>query len=175
MNRKFENPSDTFGSTMKELVEQQGRIRKQQEEKLRKQQERMRKQQQEKLNKQQGEQLFQQSSLHFQQSGMAQYDDRDKFLFLPDNPAVGSLPPFRGIGVAQLLSDGTFDFIRQPRLRAQSELIRKLAHGRVSKTKDGVIQLTLKVFCDEGVNISKTIATEAELARNAIVEWQLKR
>ena len=130
---------------MKELVEQQERMRKQQE------------------------------NQHTQQSGMAQYDDHDKFLFLPDNPAVGSLPPFRGMGVAQLLSDGTFDFIRQPRLRAQSELIRKLAHGRVSKTKDGAIQLTLKVFCDEGVNISETIATEAELARNAIVEYQLKR
>ena len=57
----------------------------------------------------------------------------------------------------------------------QSLLIKKLAHGRVSKTKDGAIQLTLKVYCDEGVNISETIAAEAEIARDAIVEYQLKR
>ena len=35
----------------------------------------------------------------------------------------------------------------------QLELIKKLAHGRVSKTKDGAIQLTLKVFFHEGLNI----------------------
>ena len=51
----------------------------------------------------------------------------------------------------------------------------QFAHGRVSKTKDGAIQLTLKVYCDEGVNISETIAAEAEIARDAIVEYQLKR
>ena len=106
---------------------------------------------------------------------MAHYDDGDKFLFTPDNPVASSIVPFRGMGVAQLLSDGTFDFIRRPRLRTQSQLIRKLAHGRVSKTKDGAIQLTLKVFQDEGVNISEAIAEEALIAKQAIVDWQMKR
>ena len=114
-------------------------------------------------------------SLHFQKTGMAHYDDGDKFLFTPDNPVKNSIVPYRSVGVAQLFSDGTFDFIRQPRLRTQSQLIRKLAHGRVSKTKDGAIQLTLKVFQDEGVNISEAIAEEALIAKQAIVEWQLKR
>ena len=112
---------------------------------------------------------------HLQKSGMASYDDGDKFFFAPDYPAKNVVVPFRSVGVAQLLSDGTFDFIRKPRLRAQSELIRKLAHGRVSKTKDGAIQLTLKVYQDEGVNISQTIANEALIATKAIVDWQLKR
>lgn len=114
-------------------------------------------------------------SQHFQKTGMAHYDDGDKFLFTPDNPVASSIVPFRGMGVAQLLSDGTFDFIRRPRLRTQSQLIRKLAHGRVSKTKDGAIQLTLKVFQDEGVNISEAIAEEALIAKQAIVDWQMKR
>ena len=47
--------------------------------------------------------------------------------------------------------------------------------GMASKTKDGAIQLTLKVYCDESVNISETIAAEALIARDAIVEYQLKR
>ena len=82
---------------------------------------------------------------------------------------------FRSQGVAQQLSDGTFDFVVKPRIRSQSELIRKLAHGRVSKTKDGAIQLTLKVFCDEGINIGSTLVKEAEEAAEAVVDYQLKR
>ncbi len=78
------------------------------------------------------------------------------------------------MGVAQLLSNGTFDFICKPHQRAQSELIRKLAHGRVSHTKDGAIQLTLKVYRTEGVNISRTIGLEAEAASSAVAEWLLK-
>ena len=76
---------------------------------------------------------------------------------------------------AQQLNDGSFEFVPKPQLKTQSLLIKKLAHGRVSKTKDGAIQLTLKVYCNEGVNISETIAAEAEIARDAIVEYQLKR
>ena len=112
---------------------------------------------------------------HVLKTGIAHYDDGDKFLFTPDTPVPGCAYPFRSAGIAQLLSDGTFDFIRQPRLRAQSQLIRKLAHGRVSKTKDGAIQLTLKVYQDEGVNISQAIAEEASIAKDAIVDWQMRR
>ena len=112
---------------------------------------------------------------HTQKSGMAYYDDTNYFLFAPDEPVVGSMPRFHRLGVAQQLNDGSFEFVPKPQLKAQSQLIRKLAHGRVSKTKDGAIQLTLKVYCDEGVNISETIAAEAEIARDAIVEYQLKR
>lgn len=112
---------------------------------------------------------------HWQIEGVAHYDGNDKFLFTPSEPVALPLPCFRAMGLAQQHFDGTFDFIRRPRLRAQSELIRKLAHGRISKTKDGAIQLTLKVFEDEGVNISKTIGEEACVAQAALVEWQLKR
>lgn len=106
---------------------------------------------------------------HTQKSGMAYYDDTNYFQFAPDEPVVGSMPRFHRLGVAQQLNDGSFEFV------PKSQLIRKLAHGRVSKTKDGAIQLTLKVYCNEGVNISETIAAEALMARDAIVEYQLKR
>ena len=113
---------------------------------------------------------------HVQLGGMAFYDESKCFLFAPNEPGVrGKVPGFRSQGVAQQLSDGTFDFVVKPQIRPQSELIRKLAHGRVSKTKDGAIQLTLKVFCDEEINIGSTLEKEAEEAADAVVDYQLKR
>ena len=111
---------------------------------------------------------------HIQKSGMAFYDDGDKFLFTPDHPAGGSIMPFRSQGVAQLLPDGTFDFVRMPRQRAQSKLIRKLAHGRVSETKDGAVQLTLKIGLEEGADIPVILLTEALEGEKAVVEYLSK-
>ena len=113
---------------------------------------------------------------HMQLGGMAFYDESKCFLFAPnEHGGREKVPGFRSQGVAQQLTDGTFDFVVKPRVRSQSELIRKLAHGRVSKTKDGAIQLTLKVFCDEGINIGSTLVKEAEEAADALIEYQLKR
>ena len=113
---------------------------------------------------------------HVQLGGMAFYDESKCFLFAPNEHGGGEkVQGFRSQGVAQQLSDGTFDFVSKPRVRSQSELIRKLAHGRLSKTKDGAIQLTLKVFCDEGINIGSALVKEAEEAADALVEYQLKR
>ena len=115
-------------------------------------------------------------SQHVQLGGMAFYDESKCFLFAPNEHGGGEkVLGFRSQGVAQQLSDGTFDFVVKPRIRSQSVLIRKLAHGRVSKTKDGAIQLTLKVFCDEGINIGNALVKEAEEAADALVEYQLKR
>ena len=115
-------------------------------------------------------------SQHVQLGGMAFYDESKCFLFAPNEHGGGEkVQGFRSQGVAQQLSDGTFDFVVKPRVRSQAELIRKLAHGRVSKTKDGAIQLTLKVFCDEGINIGSTLVKEAEEAADALIEYQLKR
>ena len=47
--------------------------------------------------------------------------------------------------MAQRLKNGTFDFITRKRKRSDSILIKKVDHGRLSLTKDGFYQLTLKV------------------------------
>lgn len=112
---------------------------------------------------------------HIQMDGNISVDNKLNVLFAPDNPVPGRVSPFRSHGIGQMMGNGTFDFSPRPRQRAQSELIRKLTHGRVSKTKDGAIQLTIKVRCDEGLNISQTIAHEALIATKAVAEWQLKR
>ena len=97
-------------------------------------------------------------------------------MFAPDYCVPDSVPRVRRMcGVAQQLTDGTFDFVAQPRIRSQSTLIKKLAHGRVSLTKDKAIQLTLKVTPSENINIAETIAAEAEEGANALIDYQLKR
>ena len=113
---------------------------------------------------------------HVQLGGVAFYDEGKCFMFSPEEEGVrNKVEGFRSQGIAQQLTDGTFDFVAKPRIRSQSELIRKLAHGRVSKTKDGAIQLTLKVFCDEGINIGNTLVKETAEAADALVDYQLKR
>ena len=113
---------------------------------------------------------------HVQLGGMAHYDERRYFMFAPDYCVPNVVPRVRRMcGVAQQLTDGTFDFVAQPRLRTQSTLIKKLAHGRVSLTKDKAIQLTLKVMRNENINIAETIAAEAAEGANALIDYQLKR
>ena len=112
---------------------------------------------------------------HVQLGGVAYYDDKQYFLFSPDSVNQGVVEAFRRHGVAQQMQDGTFDFVAVSKPKSQSELIKKLAHGRVSKTKDGAIQLTLKVFCHEGINIAQTLAVEAAEGADAVLDYQLKR
>ena len=112
--------------------------------------------------------LFNQCS-DVQLGGMAFYDDSKCFMFSPDEPVPDVVQRMRRMhGVAQQMTDGTFDFVAQPRVKAQSTLIKKLAHGRVSLTKDNAIQLTLKVMRNENINIAETIAAEAADAADAI-------
>ena len=116
------------------------------------------------------------SCQHVQLGGIAFYDESKYFLFSPDDSVPDKVQRMRRMhGVAQQMTDGTFDFVAQPRVRSQSQLIRKLAHGRVSLTKDKAIQLTLKVTPSENINIAQAIAVESAEATDAIVEYQLRR
>ena len=54
---------------------------------------------------------------------------------MPDNPSVGLVKPFHGRGYGQMLSNGTFDFIRKPRKHGKPVL--KLPHSSVSYGADG--------------------------------------
>ena len=109
-----------------------------------------------------------------QLSGMAFYQEKKYFMFSPDDAVAQRVPGFRMTGIAQQMTDGTFDFVARPKTHPQSTLIRKMAHGRVSMTKDGAIQLTLKVFRREGVNISDALLREAQEAAEAVRDYQLR-
>ena len=96
-----------------------------------------------------------------QLGGQAIITDSKHVLFLPDNAVEGQVEKFRKMGYAQMLSTGEFDFMPSASHKSCSRLIKKLPHGRVSETKDGAIQLTLKVFLNEKVNVGKVILDEA--------------
>ena len=113
---------------------------------------------------------------HVQLGGMAHYDERRYFMFAPDYCVPNVVQRVRRMcGVAQQMTDGTFEFVSQPKPRTQSKLIKKLAHGRISLTKDKAIQLTLKVMANENINIAEAIAAEAAEGANALIDYQLKR
>ena len=126
-------------------------------------------------NNVQNQQVNNNGCQHVQLGGMAYYDAKQYFLFSPQESGVNKVPRFRSMGVAQQMQDGTFDFVAVSKPKSQSELIKKLAHGRLSKTKDGAIQLTLKVFCHEGLNIAQTLTVESAEGADALVDYQLKR
>ena len=94
-------------------------------------------------------------------------DDENKKVtliqFLPDDEMapimeVGS----HSFGALQQMRNGAFDYVAcKPRRRANSTLLRKAAHGRLSATKDGAYQLTLKVFKREGLDVKETLKREA--------------
>lgn len=87
--------------------------------------------------------------------------------FLPDDDMAlvldqGSITR----GQLQQLRNGSFDYIANASAfgkshKANSTLLRKAAHGRLSATRDEAIQLTLKVFKREGLNVSETLLREA--------------
>jgi hypothetical protein len=54
---------------------------------------------------------------------------------MPVNPSVGQVMPFHGRGYGQMLSNGTFDFVRIPRKRGKPVL--KLPHSSVTYGADG--------------------------------------
>ena len=111
-----------------------------------------------------------------QLSGQAHYDESNYFMFSPDEPTPDIVQRMRRMrGVAQQMTDGTFDFVPMPRAKTQSQLIKKLAHGRISITKDKSILLTLRVTPNENINIAQAIAVESAEAADAIVDYQLKR
>ena len=71
-------------------------------------------------------------------------------------------------GQLQMLRNAAFDYVAsKPRIRANSTLLRKAAHGRISATRDEAYQLTLKVFKREGLDVKETMMREAlELINN---------
>ena len=104
---------------------------------------------------------------HIQLTGQGIFDDGKYFRFEPEDSDFGVVKPFKGNGSIQLLSDGTLDVVRTIRKKSLSTLIKKLPHGRLSKTMDGAIQLTIKVFLNEKVRISNVLLAETAQALSA--------
>lgn len=89
--------------------------------------------------------------------------------FLPDDQDCQLVKGGQVNGTAQLMRNASFDFVLNPkRKRANATLIRKAAHGRISATRDQAVQLTLKVFRREGLDIESTLRTDFEVLINNV-------
>lgn len=84
--------------------------------------------------------------------------------FLPDDPGGVMTDPFRGDGFGQMLRNGMFDYMTKYHKHSGSVLLRKLRHGRLSKTRDGATQLTIKVFDYEDADVASVLQEESQEA-----------
>lgn len=94
------------------------------------------------------------------QKGTAIYEENQYFSFTPEQTTAGRVERFTHYGVAQQLTTGAFHFESKPRYRSQSTLIKKVAHGRLSATKDNATLLTLKVYEVEGLDAETVMLKE---------------
>ena len=82
--------------------------------------------------------------------------------FLPDDQGAFILDESETTrGKMQMFRNGSMDYVAcKPRRRANSTLLCKAAHGRLSATKDGATQLTLKSFKVEAINWPRAFVCE---------------
>ena len=88
--------------------------------------------------------------------------------FIPDNTTDIKMPSWRRGGIGQQLRNGSFDFLAKKYVKSNSILIKKVKHGRLSRTKDGFIQLTLKIALTENVDMKKVFRMEAKEATEVL-------
>ena len=74
---------------------------------------------------------------------------------LPDNPRVGLVLPFHGVGYGQMLSNGSFDFVRRHRVRRKPEL--KVDYGGLSFCADGFDRVTFVVPAEMRSELPKVL------------------
>ena len=114
------------------------------------------------------------SSQHTQLSGTGVFDNKMYFTFSPDSQINGIVDAYRKRGHGQQLPNGTFSFVAdEPSHRSQATMIKKLLHGKVSLTKNGLYQLTLRFDPREKVNYSVAILNEAGEATEALKNYEI--
>ncbi|MBR5052710.1 MAG: hypothetical protein IKW91_05750 [Bacteroidaceae bacterium] len=106
-------------------------------------------------------------------SGEAMFSDNGApkvFTFHPEFPEPGLFSRYHRRGTATRFSDGTFEFVEDYWTRSRAQLIKKLKHGRLSKTLNGDYLLTLRLH--EGENCpGRIIYEEAMEATDALLEY----
>lgn len=81
---------------------------------------------------------------------------------MPTNPRAGLVEPFHGRGYGQLLSNGTFDFVRRKNIRRKPVL--KLPHSSVSYGEDGYDRFTFTLPSGQREEFCRLLRNEATLA-----------
>ncbi len=91
---------------------------------------------------------------------------------LPDNPIVGQVEAFRGLGYGQMLSTGMFEYTRHKRVRSQAMTLLKLPHSSVSRCKDGTHRFTFIVRDEELEKFCLWLALESVKASAFMRKYQ---
>jgi hypothetical protein len=81
---------------------------------------------------------------------------------MPDNPRVGQVKPFHGRGYGQMLSNGTFDFVRIPKKHGKPVL--KLQHSSVSYGADGYDRYVFTLPNEQRAEFAKLLKREVAKA-----------
>ena len=92
---------------------------------------------------------------------------------LPDNPRVGLVMPFHGVGYGQMLSNGSFDFIRRKRKRGKSEL--KVEYGSLSFCSDGNDRVIFTVPAEMREELPKVLRKGMKEIVNYLIKEGLSR
>ena len=79
----------------------------------------------------------------------------DYIQVLPDNPRVGMIEAFHGFGYGQMLSNGSFDFVRKVRHRGKPEL--KVDYGSLSFSSDGNDRVIFTVPAEMRAQLPKVL------------------
>ena len=74
---------------------------------------------------------------------------------MPDNPSVGMTEAFHGFGYGQMLSNGSFDFVRKVRHRGKPEL--NVDYGSLSFSIDGNDRVIFTVPADMRADLPKVL------------------
>jgi len=88
----------------------------------------------------------------------------DHVQVLPDDPRVGQVEAFRGLGYGQMLSTGSFEFTRHKIVRSQAITELKLPHSSISRCKDHTRRFTFIVQETDLENFSCWLMEEAPQA-----------
>ena len=94
----------------------------------------------------------------------------DHVQVLPDNPCVGQVEAFRGLGYGQMLSTGSFEFTRHQIVRSQAIIEKRMPHSSLSKCKDSTRRFTFIVHESDLENFSRWLMEEAPQAAEFIQE-----
>ena len=85
---------------------------------------------------------------------------------LPDNPSVGMVEPFHGMGYGQMLNNGSFDFISKKRVRRKPDL--RLLHSSVSFGNDGIDRYVFTLPSEQRGQFAKLLSIEAIIAERFV-------
>lgn len=94
----------------------------------------------------------------------------DHVQVLPDDPRVGQVEAFRGLGYGQMLSTGSFEFTRHKIVRSQAKTLLKLPHSSISECKDSTLRFTFIVHEGDLEYFCRWLMEEAPQAAEFIQE-----